>query len=325
MFKKIVSLILCICLVAVMALSLTACKGDKSNEYPVTIGDVTIQDEPLNIVVLSDCFADIVSYIGYDVKMVGRSVEIDQEFLSVVPLVGTASAPNTEAIISSETDLVITEQALPENVTATLTDAGVQVLTLKKPTSFEELSSLYVNLGTVLGGNVTGKEKGKNAYDELTGTMSDFKNAIPSNVVKTACYLYFNENYELCTLTSGSIEHEFFSYCGAINVFDDQETELVDLELLKISTPTYIFYDDEAVLTYLSNDSELANMSALSNGNTMQVKKTQFSRMGTTYEELIYKMIEFMFIEEATADEATPDSIDETVQLTSENTTVIAE
>lgn len=311
MFKKILSLTLCICLIATMGLSLTACKGDKGNEYPVTVGNITIDEEPLNIVVLSDCLADVVSYIGYDIKMVGRSIEADQEFLSVVPIVGTASAPNTEAIIANETDLVITETPLTEVAAQALADADVQILTLSRPKNFSELSALYENLGTALGGAVTGKENGKAAYTELTDTMTDFKNAIPSDLVKTACYLYLNENNELCTLVNGSIEHEFFSYCGAINVFREQETELVDLELLKISTPTYIFYDNDAVLTYLNNDSSLNTMGALSNGNTMQVKKTELTRMGTTYEELIYQMIEFMFIEEATADEATPDQATE--------------
>ena len=308
MTKRVISILLCILMIAATTLSLCSCKGEESNEYPVTVAGVTIEKEPQNIVVLSDCMADIISYMGYDAKMVGRSIEADQEFLSVVPLVGTASDPNVDTIISSGTNLVIADATLSDSAKQSLSQAEIPVLSLSRANSFEELKTLYVNLGTALGGNVTGKQQGSDSYDTLIKSMSDFKGAVPKNIVKTACYLYLDENGELCTLTKGTIEHELFSYCGAANVFSNQETPVVDLNQLKISTPSFIFYDDEAVLEYLNNNSELSTMGALSNGKTYQLKKSDFDRQGTTYEELIYRMIEFMFItSEATIDEATPD------------------
>lgn len=316
MLKKTVSLILCICLLSTMMLTLCSCKNNKGNEFPVTVAGVTIEEEPLNIVVLSDCLADIISYIGYDVKMVGRSVECDQEFLSVVPLVGTASAPNVESIISYETDLIITQENIPDSSKTQLDEAGVTVLTLKKPTNFDELKTLYTDLGTALGGNTTGKEEGNKAYTELFDTLDTYNNAIPTSMVKSACYLYLDETGTLCTFTKGTLEFDMFSYNGAINVFESQETPQVDLEQLKFATPTYIFYDSEEVLTYLKNDSELYDMAALTNEDTFLLKKSDFARLGTTFEENTYRMIEFMFIEEATPDEATPDdaeTADETI------------
>ncbi len=316
MFKKSISLFLCICLIITMALCLGSCKKENSDEYPVTIGDVTITEEPLNIVVLSDCLADAISYMGYDVKMVGRSVECDQEFLSVVPTVGLAQSPDVKAIIANEADLVIAEAAVSENTLAALQEANIPVVTIKRADSFDSMKNLYAQLGSVLGGNVTGRATGEGAYDELVSTINDFENAIPSNVVKTACYLYVDENNTLCTLTKGTIQYEFFSHCGAINILSEQEAPQVDLEQLKIGTPAYVFYDDEAVLNLLKADSELATIDALTNGNTYQVKLSDLSRQGTTYEELCYTMIDFMFGEKATPDEATPDD----AQVTEETT-----
>lgn len=309
MFKKIASFLLCICLISSVALCLCSCDEDEGDNYPVTVADVTIEAEPLNIVVLSDSMADIISYMGYDVKMVGRSVETDQPFLAVVPTVGTATAPDIKAIISYETDLVIAENTLSDSTKKALSNAGIPVLVLKEATSMEELKTLYTNLGTALGGNVTGKTKGEESYDEFTTTLSDYKNAIPSNVVKTACYLYLDEQGTLCSFANGTLEHKLFSYCGAINSLSSQETNEVDLNNLKISTPTYIYYDSPQVLDYLNANSELSSMGALQNGNIYQVKKSDFSRLGTTTEENIYQMISFMFIEDkATPDEATPDT-----------------
>ncbi|MBQ4128734.1 MAG: ABC transporter substrate-binding protein [Ruminococcus sp.] len=315
MFKKSISLFLCVCLIIAMTLCLCSCKDAKNDEYPVTIGDVTIEEEPLNIVVLSDCLADVISYMGYDVKMVGRSIECDQEFLSIVPSVGSAQSPDVKAIIASEADLVITEASVSKNTKNALDQAQIPVITLKRADSFENLKTLYAQLGAALGGNVSGRATGEGAYDELMTTFSDFENAIPSNVVKTACYLYVDENGTLCTLTKGTIQHEFFSHCGATNIFSEQEKSEVDLEQLKIGTPAYIFYSDENVLNLLNADDKLAAIDALTNGNTYQVKLSDLSRQGRTYEDLCYNMINFMFGKKATEDEATPDE-EQTVEET---------
>lgn len=319
MFKKTVSLLLCLLMIFTLSFSLCSCKDEKSDEYPVTVGNITIEEEPKNIVVLSDCLADVISYIGYDVKMVGRNVESDQEFLSVVPTVGTAVEPDVDAIVSYETDLVIAENTLSDNAKNKLSEAGIQVLTLNKATSLKELESLYVNLGTALGGNVTGKEQGKASYDELMKTISDFKDAIPNDIVKSACYLYLDEAGQLCTLTKNTIEYEIFSYNGAVNIFSSADTSAVDLELLRMSTPTYVFCDNEAVLDYLNSNAELSTMGALKNGNTYMIKRSDFKRQGTTYEEMVYHMIEFMFVTtEETPDEATPEEVETTSESTAE-------
>ncbi len=313
MYKRIISILLCILITTGCTLCLCSCKTQENNEYPVTVGNVTLESEPKNIVVLSDCLADIISYMGYDVKMVGRNIETDQKFLAVVPTVGTATDPDVNAIVSNETDLVIAEDTLSDSAKTALADASIPVLTLSKAKSFDELLALYTNLGTALGGNVTGRKQGQDSYNTLTKTLSDFKSAVPNDVVKTACYLYLNENNELCTLVSGSIEFELFSYNGAINIFSSQQDALVDTAQLKISTPSFIFYDDEAVLDYLRNDTELSTMGALSNDHTYQINLKDFSRQGTTYEETAYRMLEFMFITSvATPDEATPQEVETT-------------
>lgn len=313
MYKRAISLLLCIAMIFTMGLCLCACNDTKNSEYPVTIGDVTIEEEPKSIVVLSDCMADIISYMGYDVKMVGRNIECDQPFLSVVPIVGTANEPNVESIISYETNLVIAENTLSEGTKTALLEADIPVLTLTKATTLSELEALYVNLGTALGGNVTGKAQGQSSYDELFSTMSDFNDATPNSVVKTCCYLYMDEAGTLCTLTKGTIEYDLFSYCSAINVFSEQEEPQVDISQLKISTPSFIFYDDEAVLDYLNSDPELSTMGALTQGKTYQVKKSYFTRQGTTCEELIYHMIDFMFSEETDDEVITDANIEETI------------
>ena len=330
MFKRVISILLCVLMVAGCTLCLGACKSEEDENYPVTVSGLTIENEPENIVVLSDCLADVISYIkqdshmSYDVKMVGRNAETTQEFLSVVPSVGTIDNIDVNAIVAAETNLVIADSTLSGNVKAQLEEAGIPVLILDKAKTFDELKVLFTNLGTALGGKVTGKKNGTDSFDALLKTLKDFKAAIPNDVVKTACYLYLNENNELCTLTKGTVEFDLFAYNGAINIFSSQETPVVDLEQLKIGTPTFIFYNDQSVLDYLNSDAELSTMRALSEDHTYQINLSDFNRQGTTYEEMTYRMLEFMFItSEATPDEATPEeaTVTDSTETTETQTT----
>ena len=93
--KKIVSVFLASALAVSACAGLAGCSGDNKN-YPVSVADITIETEPKDIVVLSDETADIISYLGYAKKMVGRSDEVTQNFLSVAPSVGSAANPDVE-------------------------------------------------------------------------------------------------------------------------------------------------------------------------------------------------------------------------------------
>lgn len=305
--KKTISLLLALIILSSCAVIFSGCSGENSKDYPVTIGDVTIKSEPKNIVVLNDNLADIISYIGYDVKMVGRAITCDQDFLKVVPSVGSAENPAVDTIQSYETDLVIADNTLSEKSRSKLEEAGIPVVTFTSAESFDELETLYVNLGTVLGGNVTGAAKGAGSYQDLFSTLSSFKKAV-SGIVKTFAYLYMDQNGQLYTFTGDSMQAKILSYTGALNIFANQEQQAVVTSELKIGTPTYIFYDSEEVLDYLRNDESLSTLSALTSGRTFRIPLKSFSRQGTTLMDNVYQMTNIMFVQSET-EAATPDEI----------------
>ena len=76
MKNKIISLMLAVLTLFSCGALLSGCGND---EYPVEVANIVIEKEPENIVVLDASTADIISYMGYDVKMVGRSDEVNQE------------------------------------------------------------------------------------------------------------------------------------------------------------------------------------------------------------------------------------------------------
>lgn len=304
---------LCIAVALSMLLSAAAlfsgCSGDSaSKEYPVTIGSVTIDKEPENIVVLSDDLADIISYIGYDVKMVGRSIECDQEFLSVVPSVGSADNPSIDTITGYGTDLVLADDTLSDKSRQKLEAEGVPIISMVKAETMDELKVLYTNLGTVLGGNVTGHKNGEDAYEELISTIKSLRGTVSNDIVKTSAYLYIEQNGQLYTFPSGSIEATLFGYSGALNVFENQQGPAVNAEELRMATPSFIFCDSQEVIDYLNNDEALSNMTALKTDHVLIIPLSDFSRQGVTYEQIVYTMIDAMFVEhDASPDENAPE------------------
>ena len=320
--KRTLSLILTLCLLLSCAAVLAGCsKNSSAAGYPVTIGDTTINKEPKKIVVLNDELADIISYLGYDIKMVGRSNEVDQDFLYIVPSFGPATSPDVAMITDAQADLIISDNTLNANIKQSLESAGVTVLTMNKPTTLEELYTVYINLGKALGGSEAGALKGESRYNDLH-KMLDTLNTATSSVVQTAAYLYLDGSGQLCTFVKGTLEHTVFSYNGCTNVFLNQSEPLVNATELKISSPNYIFYDTPAVLDYLSTVPEFANINALVNGHTMQIPIKQFQRHGNTAEKTVFDMLNYIEkINKATADEATqPASTDPATTSTAAST-----
>ena len=282
--------------------------AENSKDWPVTVGGATIDKEPQNIVVLNDCFADIISYIGYDIKMVGRSDECDQEFLHVVPSVGKAATPDINAITTPETDLVIADGTLSADAKASIEEGGAKVVTLEVPTTEDALKQLYVDLGTALGGKETGSAKGEDGYTELLDMLSTM-NTATSNIVCTVAYLYLDGSGQLCTFVKDTLEYKFFNYNGNTNIVDNQTEPVVNPDELHIGSPNYIFYDSEEVLALLKSDERYANIHALQHNGTLLIPRKAFNRYGTSAEQAIFDILSFIEKDsKGTPDEATPDA-----------------
>jgi len=323
--KRTLSILLAICLLLSCAAVFTGCKSaGNNNDFPVTVGDVTIDKEPQAIVVLSDKLADIISYIGYDIKMVGRSEECDQKFLSVVPTVGTSAAPDVNAIKSAGADLVIAEDTLAADVKQNIEAAEIKVLTLRPATNKDELEALYTDLGTALGGKTTGAEKGKKGFDTLFETL-DTLNTVSTGVVQTSAYLYLNNANQLCTFTAGSLEQMFFNYGGTSNVFVSQTEPMIETEYLRIESPTYLFVDSEEVIDIIKADPSLANVSAIVNDHTLVIPKINFERHGSSVEQAVFDILSYIEkISKATPDEATAAATEAATEAPTEEATEAA-
>lgn len=76
MKKKIISIFLTGVLAVSSAVMFSGCGN---SDYPVEVANFEIKEQPTKIVVLDPNAADIISYIGYDVNMIGRSDDVNQD------------------------------------------------------------------------------------------------------------------------------------------------------------------------------------------------------------------------------------------------------
>lgn len=291
--KKILSFTLA-CLIILSAFGFTGC-SQGNEDYPVTVGNVKFEKEPSNIVVLSDNLADIISNMGYDVRMVGKSDSVTMETLDIVPSVGNECTPDSAKIIDAKTDVVFYDADLNENTLKALKDKGIKTIKMVYPETNEELMTVYKSLGKILGGATTGKAKAEEAYNSLLKSFEDVKAQYSSGqILNTICYLYM-ENGQLKISGKGTYIDILLSYTGAVNVAVDTESSENDLANLKISNPTYILYSDESVLTYLKNDPTYKKLSALKEKKVMEIPYDEISLQGVSASKTLDKIMKFIY------------------------------
>ena len=304
--RKIITGILCAAVLLCSAIGLAGC-GD--GEYPVQIANLKIDREPKSIVVLDPCSADIISYMSYDVKIVGRSSDVDQKYLSVAPTMGNAERPSVQDIIDSGAEVVFADQTLDGDSKQSLEKAGIAVVSMSVAETPKQLEINYHTIGKILGGNITGDEKAATSYTKLIDSMEEMKDKASaassgSESLNTVCYLYY-ENGGLRMMTSGTYGDMLLGYTGSVNVAVNIDENNVDVNTLKVANPNYIFYADEDTLKAVQGDPVLSKLSAVTGGKTMQISKSEISRQGLTALETLEKMIGFIHPElAATPDEA---------------------
>ena len=150
---------------------------------------------------------------------------------------------------------------------------------------------MYKKIGTVLGGKTTGAEKAAKVFKKIRSALDNLKRSTKSDskLVRTAAYLYI-DNGSLMTVAPNSWEAEMLSYTGAVNVFGNAKSDVVDPRSLTLADPDYIFVSDEKVSEYLSSSETYSELKALEN-NTFVVSIDNLSTQGNTIVNVVKGMI----------------------------------
>ena len=297
MNRKILSALIAV-MIIISSLTLTSC-GEKK-EYPVTLGQTVIEKEPEKIVVLTKNLADIISTIGYDVKMVGRSDEVTQKGVQVVPSMGTAHSPSVASMDEVGAEVIFADSTLDPGIKEKLEKKGMDVVILDTASTPKQVSGLYKKIGRVLGGDVTGTQEGREAYAKLSDTLKSVREAAnndSNNIVRTITYLYI-DNGVLKTFNQNTWGSTMLGLTGAINVFKTAETDVVDNAALSLSNPDFIFCADKTTQEYIASSKSLKKLNALKTGAVFIIPYDDITMQGNTALTTLETMLRNMYPED---------------------------
>ena len=216
-------------------------KGDISSgvaeqDFPVTVNEVTIQDEPKGVVVLSPNLAEVIMALGYEMQLCGKGAACTQEDLSVLP---DMTLDDPQSILGVGADLVLTEDAPSEEQKQGLNDAGIDVVTIAPAVSREDFTRLYREVGSCMMGGVKGYERGEKIAEGIFSTIDDISRQIPqTDTPVSVCYLY---DVEGGVVTGDTLEGKLIECAGLINAASDGAGNHMDVETLLMVQPQYIF------------------------------------------------------------------------------------
>ena len=269
MLKKLTALFLSAILAAGM---LMACgpKNDISSgagekDFPVKIGEVTINQEPSGVAVLSPNLADVILTMDYEVSLKAKRADCTQSDLAVLPNVTMDEA---QKIKDLGANLVLTDTKPPEAQMEAFNKAGITVLTIAKATGREDLDRLYSQVGSALKGAKTGYEHSKKASQSIFLTIDDISRIIPkSNKPITVAYLYDTDGG---VVTGDTLQGKLIEAAGLINAASDGTGNKMPVNELLIANPQYIFCPT-GVKAKLAESPEYKKLDAVKSGKVYEM------------------------------------------------------
>ncbi|MBE6732092.1 MAG: hypothetical protein E7564_10420 [Ruminococcaceae bacterium] len=276
---KFMSFLLCILLISSL---FTGCNVQEQienvgdvimQEYPVTIGEVTVNQKPKKVVVLTDALADAVIASGFETSLIAAPEESDHNNFKTLTKI---NPEDTASIIALTPDLIISN-VYSEEQKAAFTEAQIPFVTINLARNREDYERLYKELGAVLGGSNTGANNALENARSIFTTLDDLQRIIPESiVVKTACYIFDTEGKGV---TGDMLAGTVMNYCGLSNIFAGGENGEYDIEDLKIIDPQYIFCPIGLKEEIMKNK-EFKDLDAVVNDRVFEVEEKLAKRNG---------------------------------------------
>ncbi len=251
-------------------------------DFPVTYAGITFETEPNKIVSLSPAVTEILYDTSLASKLVAKSDNCNYpDSSSAIPAVGTYLEPDVAKIIDLSANLVITPSPLSKSDVARLETAGVQILTLKNPTSLEEVSKNIYTLFVLLQGDYNGKINGahyiQNFHYEFDSVFSTLRTYFAENKVPTPLALFLLD-YNNHTIPSKSVEYYFLKKLNLQNcTFSDDSWEIAEGSEINCDV---IICNKDMTVEALSAFSQYKELEAVKNNDIYHIDYSAFSACG---------------------------------------------
>ena len=247
--------------------ALTACGGSDSTSdssvveapktvaasYPVTVGELTLDSQPLRIVSLSPTATEMLYAIGAGEQVV--AVDEYSNFPAEAVALGTALSgfePNVEAIAGFTPDLVVIAYD-PGGLTEQLKTLSIPVFLAPAATTFADAYAQIEQLGLLTGHLDTAVQVSSQMKADISAAVAEVK-------VPTTPLTYFHElDNTLYSVTSNTFIGQVYSLFGLKNIADGVETgndyPQLSAEVIVKANPDIIFISDsDSVETVAARD-----------------------------------------------------------------------
>lgn len=257
--------------------------------YPVTVGDLTLNAQPVRIVSLSPTATEMLYAIGAGDQVV--AVDDYSNYPQEAVALGTALSgfqPNVEAISGYTPDLVVISYD-PGGLVDQLKSLGIPVYIGNAASSFDNVYEQIEQLGVLTGHTAQAVQLSSQLQADIKAAVADIK------MPDTPLSYYYELDPTYYSVTSNTFVGQVFALFGLRNIADSAETgndyPQLSAEAIVSSNPDLIFLADtkccnETIAT-VGARAGWSGVKAVTAGNVIELDDDIASRWGPRIVDLV--------------------------------------
>lgn len=257
--------------------------------YPVTVGDLTLESQPMRIVSLSPSATEMLYAIGAGAQVV--AVDDYSNYPAEAAALGTMLSgfePNVEAIAGFTPDLVVIAYD-PSNLVEQLNALSIPVFIASAAVSIDNVYEQIEQIGLLTGHADAALQLAAQMQTEIEAAIAG---VVPP--VEPISYFYELDN-TLYSVTSNTFVGQIFNLFGLRNIADNVESgndyPQLSAEVVVSSDPDLIFLADtkccnETAATVAARDG-WGGLKAVTNNHIVELDDDVASRWGPRIVELV--------------------------------------
>lgn len=237
---------------------------------------VDIPADPQRVISLSPALTETVYALEMQDKLVGRTDYDDYPSdIFNIPSVGSIDAPDTEAIVALEPDLIIASSIFSEDSYNALMALDIPVVVIVDEESFEGTYGVISAVGTVLGCS--------DAADALNADLKARYDEIAATPAEDAPSVYYCMGFgEWGEYTAGgdTFINDIIESAGAKNAAGDVSGWSFSVEALVEADPDIILLSTWCDYDTFTTTAPYSDLSAVKNGQVYSIDGNLFERQG---------------------------------------------
>ncbi|MEO5974124.1 MAG: ABC transporter substrate-binding protein [Ilumatobacteraceae bacterium] len=257
--------------------------------YPVTVGDLTLDVQPVRIVSLSPTATEMLYAIGAGEQVV--AVDEFSNYPQEAVALGTKLSgyePNIESISTFDPDLVIASYD-PGGLVDQLKSLGIPVYIGDGATSLDNVYEQIEQLGVLTGHAAEAVQMSSQIQADIAAAVAAVK--MPDSPLS----YYYELDNTFYSVTSNTFIGQIFGLFGLRNIADSAETgndyPQLSAEAIVSSNPDLIFLADtkccNETIDTVGARAGWSQMTAVVNGNVIELDDDIASRWGPRIVELV--------------------------------------